>query len=224
MEYTPEHLINMDEKQLRKEYTRYRDMAQKRLKRLRNEGFGKSDIANTFAGGEVPKLSSLKDKESIAFAMAELKAFIDAKQSTVKGMREYIKEERQKAIETDSKLGEVIDTLNKHFPMGQKFQKDNIDLFFQFMNERVTYNVEKFVSSDRIAQLYKVAKGKGIKNLNAMIRTEKDLLFFVKNLENLEAVELPKGKYRSVKAFKQAIKDDINHGLDRSILYKQQYS
>ena len=108
--------------------------------------------------------------------------------------------------------------------MGQKFQKDNIDLFFQFMNERVTYNVEKFVSSDRIAQLYKVAKGKGIKNLNAMIRTEKDLLFFVKNLENLEAVELPKGKYKSVRAFKQAIKDDINHGLDRSIAYKQQYS
>lgn len=223
MQYTPESLIDMSEKDLRKEYTRYRDIAQKRLKRLKNEGFENSTIVNYFDGGEVPKLSSLKTKEDIAFGLAELKGFIDAKQSTVKGMRTYIKEEREKAKKLDVKLDEVIATLNKHFPDGTKFNRDNIDLFFDFMNNRVTANVEKIVSSDRIATLYKVAKSKGIKNLNAMVKTEKDLLFFINNLENLSAINLPKGKYKSVKAYKEAIESEIEHGYDRSTLYKSKY-
>ena len=85
MEYTPENLIKLDEKELRKEYTRYRDIAQKRLKRLKNEGFGNSNIVNYFGGG-VPKLKSLPDKESIAFGLAELKGFIDAKQNLPKDL------------------------------------------------------------------------------------------------------------------------------------------
>lgn len=222
MEYTPENLVKLDEKELRKEYTRFRDMAQKRLKRLKNEGFGNSSIVNYF-GGDVPKLKSLPDKEAIAFGLAELKGFIDAKQSTVKGMRIYIKEEREKAEKIDKRLGQVIDTLNRRFPMGDKFNSDNVQEFFDFMNNEVTQNVEINSNSDRIAQLFKVAKSKGIKNLKPMLKTEKDLMFFVNNLENIEAIKFPKGKHKSVKSLKALIESEIYHGRDRSELYKSQY-
>jgi len=224
MEYTPENLVKLDEKELRKEYTRFRDMAQKRLKRLKNEGFGNSSIVNYF-GGDVPKLKSLPDKEAIAFGLAELKGFIDAKQSTVKGMRAYIKEEREKAEKVDKRLKSVMDTINRRFrSKGENLDNDTIKQFFDFMNDEVTKNVGEMGGwSDRIVMLFRVAKQKGIKNLKPMLKTEKDLIFFLNNLENLEAVELPKGKHKSVKAYKEAIESEIYHGRDRSEFYKQQF-
>ena len=222
MEYTPEKLINMDERELRREYTKYRDIAQKRLKRLKNEGFGNTGIVNYFKG-DVPKLNSLPDKESIAFGLAELMGFIEAKQSTVKGMRVYIKEEREKAEKIDKRLNQVIDTLNRRFPMGDKFNSDNVQAFFDFMNNEVTQNVEVGYNSDRVAILYKVAKSKGIKNLKPMLRSEKDLMFFLNNIENIEAIQFPKGKHKSVKALKELIESEIYHGRDRSELFKSQY-
>lgn len=220
--YNVEDLIREDEKALRKEYTRLRDIAQKRLKRLRNEGFGNTDVASYF-GGDVPKLSSLKTKEDVVFALAELEGFVNAKQSTVSGMRKHIKEERRKAIETDSKMGEILAKLNKHFPEGERFTRSNVDRFFDFMNTKVALNVEKIVASDRIAKLYKVLGSKGIKNYSSLMRSEEDLLFFINNLENLEAVELPKGQKSTVANWRRVINDEIEHGRDRSLLYKQQY-
>lgn len=223
MEYTPENLVKLDEKELRKEYTKYRDIAQKRLKRLKNEGFGNSGIVNYFKG-DVPKVRTLPDKEAIAFGLSELMGFIQAKQSTVKGMREYIKEEREKAEKTSKRLGQVIDTLNRRFPMGDKFTSDNIQSFFDFMNNEVTENVEVGYNSDRVAILYKVAKSKGIKNLKPMLKTEKDLMFFLNNVENIEAVQFPKGKHKSVKGLKELIESEIYHGRDRSELFKSKYT
>lgn len=222
MEYTPENLMQLDEKQLRREYTKYRDIAQKRLKRLENAGFGNSGIVGYF-GGDVPKLRDIKDKDSIAFGLAELKGFIDAKQSTVTGMRIYIKEEREKAQKIDRKLGQIIDTLNRHFPMGKKFNEDNIQEFFDFMNNEVSQNIEVQYNSDRLAELFKVAKSKGIKNLRPMLKSEKDLMFFMNNLENIEAVSFPKGKHNSVKGLKALIESEIYHGRDRSEIFKSQY-
>lgn len=220
--YNVEDLINQDEKELRREYTRLRDIAQKRLKRLRNEGFGKTDVASYF-GGDVPKLSSLKSKEDIVFGLAELAGFVSVPLSTVKGMREHIKEERKKAIQTDEKMGEILAKLNKHFPEGERFTRNNVDRFFDFMNTKVAMNVEKIVASDRIAKLYKVLESKRITNYSALMRSEKDLVFFINNLENLEAVELPKGTKGTVANWRRLINEEIEHGRDRSELYKKQY-
>ena len=220
--YNVEDLIKEDEKDLRREYTRLRDIAQKRLKRLRNEGFGNTDVASYF-GRDVPKLSSLKTKEDIVFGLAELQGFVNAKQSTVSGMRKHIKEERKKAIETDSNMGEILAKLNKHFPEGERFTRSNVDRFFDFMNTKVALNVEKIVASDRMAKLYKVLGSKGIKNYSSLMRSEKDLLFFINNLENLEAVQLPKGVKGTIANWRKVIDEEISHGRDRSLLYKQQY-
>lgn len=220
MNYTPEELINIDERELRKEYTRLRDIAQKRLKRLKDSGYGDTDTVRHFKNGVVPKLSELTDKESIAFALTDLKGFVDMKQSTVTGMRTYYREVRQ-TIKKDEKLDQILNTLNKHFPKHESFNEENIDLFFEFMNTEVAQNIEKFVSSDRIAQLYKVARSKRLRNMNSFLKTEKQLLYFIKNLENFEAVDLPEGA--SISAYKRMIQSEINHGRDRSILYKQQF-
>lgn len=220
MEYTPEELINTDERELRKEYTRLRDIAQKRLKRLKDAGYGETETARHFKNGVVPKLSELTSKESIAFALTDLADFVAMKQSTVTGMRTYYKEARQ-TIKKDEKLDQILTTLNKHFPKHEKFDEQNIDLFFEFMNTEVAQNLEKFVSSDRIAQLYKVARSKRLRNMNSFLKTEKQLLYFIKNLENFEAVDLPEGA--SISAYKRMIQSEINHGRDRSIIYKQQF-
>lgn len=220
MNYTPEELIEKDERELRKEYTRLRDIAQKRLKRLKDAGYGETDTVRHFKGGVVPKLSEIEDKESLVFALTDLKGFVDMRQSTVTGMRIYYKEARQ-AIKKDEKLDQILTTLNKHFPKHEKFDEQNIDLFFEFMNTEVAQNIEKFVSSDRIAQLYKVARSKRLRNMNAFLKTEKQLLYFIKNLENFEAVDLPEGA--SISAYKRMIQSEIHHGRDRSIIYKQQF-
>ena len=117
-----------------------------------------------------------------------------------------------------------MDTINRRFRgKGDNLDKDTVHQFFDFMNDEVTKNVGELGWSDKIVMLFRVAKQKGIKDLKPMLKTEKDLIFFLNNLENLEVVELPKGKHKTVKAYKEAIESEIYHGRDRSELYKSQY-
>lgn len=93
-QYTPWSLHQWPERRLRQEYTRLRDIAVKRLKRIRREP-GLSDADTDYWESQTPKLSSLVSRLELEDALANLSIFIaNPEISTVGGIRERIKKEK----------------------------------------------------------------------------------------------------------------------------------
>lgn len=100
-QYTPVYLKKQDVKVLASDYTRLRDIMQKRYKRLIKAGFERSNFAQAVKqwGGEIPKLSTLKKmfkgspeeyKNAIAYWLSELKSY-EREENTVKYLKEKTK-------------------------------------------------------------------------------------------------------------------------------------
>ena len=90
--YTPYALESWPDKELRKEYSRLRDIAQKRIKRLGKDPIaGTSDIYKEFAGG-FPTLKNIgTDRRVLEQSMADIARFVRSESSTVGGAREAFK-------------------------------------------------------------------------------------------------------------------------------------
>lgn len=87
-QYTPWALHQWTERDLRREYTRLRDIAVKRLKRIGKEP-GMQDAELDYWAGKVPKLSRMVDRLEIEDALSELSIFIaNPEISTVGGIKE----------------------------------------------------------------------------------------------------------------------------------------
>lgn len=100
-QYTPVYLKKQDIKTLASDYTRLRDIMQKRYKRLIKAGFERSNFAQAVKqwGGEIPKLSTLKKmfkgspeeyKNAIAYWLSELKSY-EREENTVKYLKDKTK-------------------------------------------------------------------------------------------------------------------------------------
>lgn len=91
--YTPSNLKAMLdaggdlEKEVRKEYTRLRDISQKRLKRLAAAGYANTDIYKKNIK-HYPKLKDIKTKAELAQRLSDLSRFIASRMSTVKGIKD----------------------------------------------------------------------------------------------------------------------------------------
>lgn len=85
--YTPYMLHDWPLKDLRKEYTRLRDIAQKRIKRLRADPEGaQSKVLQIFPEG-IPRISDMHgSRAQLESAMADLALFIRNPESTVSGV------------------------------------------------------------------------------------------------------------------------------------------
>lgn len=77
-----------DDKLLRSEYTRMRDIAQKRLKRLAASDEGKY-VAEMHPEG-FPKLKDMTGRADLVKALTEVSRFLTAKRSSLSGMKESI--------------------------------------------------------------------------------------------------------------------------------------
>lgn len=90
--YTPYALESWPDSKIRKEYTRLRDIAQKRLKRLSQDPIsGTSDVYKEFAGG-FPTIKSMRgDRKTLEQALTDVARFVRTKESTVGGARESFK-------------------------------------------------------------------------------------------------------------------------------------
>lgn len=91
---------------MRKQYTQMRDIAEKRIKRMKESEFAGSKTLQEHAGG-FPKLKEIKDND-FAKAFSELSKFVNAKKSSISGQREI----RQKTIETWNKQGIPLNKQN----------------------------------------------------------------------------------------------------------------
>lgn len=89
--YNPQYLRNnYTDAQVRKEYSRLRAIAQKRLVRLAKAGFDQSNVYR-YNRYNVRKLSELRSKE-VALALSQLAQFISNPLSTVTGQKHQRKE------------------------------------------------------------------------------------------------------------------------------------
>lgn len=132
--YTPAGLRRglISESDARKEYTRLRDIAEKRIKRL-----GKSEFANTQTYRNVQegfkKLKDIKSQRELSMGLADLARFLSSDTSTVTGLWNA----RERALETMHQHGFT------------DINRENFALFGEFMEwARSTFDLMELGSNE----------------------------------------------------------------------------
>ena len=130
-EYYPYRLEQIDESALRKEYSRLRKIANKRLKRLLASKYKETDLAKEYAGG----FAILADVEDLPRELTVLARFVASEKSSVSGLKRLEKK--------------AISTLHQH---GYTFvNAGNIGQFGAFMEEMRQAGYSKLYSSEFLA-------------------------------------------------------------------------
>lgn len=111
-QYTPYALHEWPESDLRKEYTRLRDIAVKRLKRMGQDQELRQTQEYRYYSKRMPKLRDLVDRIEIEDFLADIAIFVNNPEiSTVGGVRERIKRQRKffkQTIGDDEQLPSVM--------------------------------------------------------------------------------------------------------------------
>lgn len=130
-DYYPYRLEQIDERALRKEYTRLRKIANKRLKRLLAYEYKETDLAKEYAGG----FALLADVEDLPRELTQLARFVASEKSSVTGLKRIDKQ--------------TISTLHQH---GYTFvNAKNVGQFGAFMEEMRQAGLSKLYSSEFLA-------------------------------------------------------------------------
>ena len=172
------------EREVRKEYTRLRDISQKRLKRLKAAGYSDTDVYKKNVK-HYPKLANIKSKSELAQRLSDLSRFVGSSQSTVKGLKER---ERK-----------VLKTLREN---GYKYiDESNLSDFGEFMEyyRDMKYDLEGYDSGDA-ADLYTVVE----KNKLDADTVKEEFDFWLQNVD--EAKKIRKAKRRTGKT-KQVLEE-----------------
>lgn len=85
-EYNPQGLQRYDERTLRKEYTRLRDIAQKRLSRMGGTMFSESETYQQNVG-QFEKTRDIKTESQLRQNLTQLARFVMAESSTIQGQK-----------------------------------------------------------------------------------------------------------------------------------------
>ena len=130
-DYYPYRLEQLDERALRKEYSRLREIANRRLKRLLASEYKETDIAKEYAGG----FAILAAVEDLPRELTKLARFVASERTSVTGLHRIEKQ--------------TISTLHKH---GYTFvNSGNIHQFGNFMEEMRQAGYGKLYSSEFLA-------------------------------------------------------------------------
>ena len=173
---------------MRKEYTRMRDVAQKRLARLSDEfpeaKAGRHFYYTTDASGKpvealgFPKLKNI-DQRDFPKAFAELAKFVRAKGSTVSGQREIMKK-----------------TINTWQEQGLNLNEANYDKTIKILEEarkqKLTYGSDKVVElADSMLHMSKRKTKSWLKHLDYLL-SNSDKLQEIPNLEGMSFSQVVK--------------------------------
>lgn len=130
-DYYPYRLEQIDERALRKEYTRLRKIANKRLKRLQASEYKETDLAKEYAGG----FAILAEVEDLPRELTQLARFVASERSSITGLKRIDKQ--------------TISTLQEH---GYTFvNSKNVRQFGAFMEEMRQAGYSKLYSSEFLA-------------------------------------------------------------------------
>ena len=143
-EYTPEALQSgsLSEKEIRDEYRRLRNIANKRIDRLERAGYTKTQTYLRNAGAY--KAPSNYTMAELQYKLYQISKFVSAESSTVSGMRRIEKQTLEKLHEKD--LGRIT----------------NLQEFGDFMDwARTKYRNSEF-DSERAAEVFNESKRRRI--------------------------------------------------------------
>lgn len=87
--YNPQGLQAYSDRELRREYTRLRDIARKRIQRLQASEFARSSVARYNTMDKYRKLSEIRSPEELRRRLSDLARFVTARTGSVKGLREH---------------------------------------------------------------------------------------------------------------------------------------
>ena len=160
--YYPYRLEQMDENALRKEYTRLRKIANKRLARLQASKYKDTDLAKEYAGG----FEILANVADLPRELTVLARFVASERSSITGLQR---------IEKQS-----ISTLHKH---GYTFvNAKNLGQFGAFMEEMRQAGLSKLYSSEFIATWWS-EKGASMRDNVSKLKREFEE-YVNKNMDN----------------------------------------
>ena len=189
--YTPVQIrstMRAGSKDVRKEYTRLRDIAQKRLKRMAAAGYGNTQMFKMNIN-KFPKLKDIGSPEELAQRLSELSRFVMAKESTISGM----KSANQKRL----------DTLLEH---GDDFvTKENLMDFGEFMEEYRLQALDMEYDSGDAAEVFSMLE----KHEISLDDVREDFEYWLENKEALEELRRTKASVGDV----IKIKDRVNRKL-----------
>lgn len=150
-DYYPYRLKQMDERALRKEYTRLRKVANKRLARLQASEYKETDLAKEYAGG----FALLADVKDLPRELTVLARFVASERSSITGLKRIEKQ--------------TVETLQEH---GYDFvNAKNVRQFGAFMEEMRQAGLSKLYSSELIAEWWS-EKGENMRNNVKKLRRE----------------------------------------------------
>ena len=160
--YTPYGIANLTDKQLREEYTRMRDAAQKRVKRLATSEFSTSQAAKQYgrgfaklgtltvgtpktAGAEERQIAQQATRKNIEAEFMRMSVFLRSPEVSVSGLRQ--------------RRAHNIEVMRAH---GYYVTVRNYDRFIEFMEyARQKYGARIF-DSDQAADIFGVAERAGL--------------------------------------------------------------
>lgn len=157
LKYDPYDFLNLqimrseiDPKDLRKIYSYFRAVANKRVKRIESARLTGASKAYQELGGAVPPLSAIP-ADKIPYALREVAVFLSRAGSTVKGIRDM----RKKRIASLQKSGYEVD-------------EQSFDIFVQFMEDAKDRLLAEGLSYDLIMELYVKVKNREVKLAHLM--------------------------------------------------------
>ena len=177
-------LSSKDASKVRKEYTRLRDISQKRLKRMKSAGLEYSEIYKKNVN-HYPKLKDIKSNNELSSRLADLARFISSQQSTVSGFKTI----RQKALSTLHEHGYTFVT------------NENYEQFAQFMAEYRYQHLDMVYDSGEAADTFGVLE----KHHIPLSKIQKDFEYWVENHKELEKMRSMKKDWDNPDALKKRL-------------------
>lgn len=168
----------------RKLYTKYRDIAQKRVKRLVQGGYINEKEAEMYNR----RMPTLKNQKNVRAGLEELRTFLNQEKSSAKRTKALQKE----IAEGWDRAGYKVD-----IPKGVQ-SKRKFGHFMDYMKKK--YKGRQYDSS-RAVRLYIAVKNKGLDPQNF----RKESTFFMDNIDVFEAIPKQSGKGKSSRYFKKLI-------------------
>lgn len=152
--YTPAGSKAISEKALRREYSRLRAVAVKRLKRIGESEFAGYDIFRSY-DGVFKKLAEFENERDLRYTFAKLYNFLNVKTSTIKGL----KESKFKTISIYHERG-------YHFINDENY--NDIMHFFDLLRAR---NLDMLYGSDKVVEELEKTQKEGVLNADTLQAT-----------------------------------------------------
>lgn len=144
-EYTPIGLKGKTERELRKEYSRLRSIARKRLERLEASEFAETNIVQYNRGRFTP-IPQITSESQLRHKLTDVVRFLQSPLSSITGQRQV----QSKTIQTLHERGYTM------------INQRNFRMFTEFMDELRRQKLNRLYDSERVLELFETAENKGI--------------------------------------------------------------